>query len=149
MGTIAPVLMFITPVSIRKRPPAPTKALMYANPATGYIEIIRDRRFGRSQNASSPDHVISMFFFWFGLVFLTSAECDRRCHLDTAIRAKHLAKATSSTTAPQIEAAALARETSLQVILGLSDIGFEVRGPAWASSAQDVANPRYCRSSVA
>lgn len=70
MGTIAPVLMFATPVFFSHESLSPSmRLLMYANIMTGFIEIIRDLVvFGRIPNGLvvAWTMFISMFFFWFG-----------------------------------------------------------------------------------
>ena len=73
MMTIAPVLMFATPVFWSHESLSPDmKLLMYANILTGYIEIIRDIVvLGRVPGAwvTAWTAFISMFFFWFGYWF--------------------------------------------------------------------------------
>lgn len=73
MMTIAPVLMFATPIFFSHESLSPEwKLLMYANVLTGFIEIIRDLVvFGQI-----PDGLViawtmflSLFFFWFGYWF--------------------------------------------------------------------------------
>lgn len=70
MMTIAPVLMFITPVFYSHETLSPeAKLLMYANIMTGYIEIIRDIVvFGRIPNSLVTlwTTFISFFSFYFG-----------------------------------------------------------------------------------
>jgi lipopolysaccharide transport system permease protein len=73
MMTIAPVLMFATPVFWSHESLSPDmKLLMYANVLTGYIEIIRDLVvFGQVPNGWVVlwTTFISMFFFWMGYWF--------------------------------------------------------------------------------
>jgi len=73
MGTIAPVLMFATPVFYSHETLSPNmKLLMYANVLTGFIEIIRDLVvFGKVSDGLviAWTMFISMFFFWFGYWF--------------------------------------------------------------------------------
>lgn len=73
MMTIAPVLMFATPVFFSHETLSPNvKLLMYANVLTGFIEIIRDLVvFGQVPDIRviAWTLFISMFFFWFGYWF--------------------------------------------------------------------------------
>ena len=73
MMTIAPVLMFATPVFWSHETLSPDmKLLMYANVLTGYIEVIRDIVvFGKVPDAwvAAWTLFVSMFFFWFGYWF--------------------------------------------------------------------------------
>ena len=73
MMTIAPVLMFATPVFYSHETLPPEARLwMYANVLTGFIEIIRDLVvFGKIPNGLviAWTMFISMFFFWFGYWF--------------------------------------------------------------------------------
>ena len=73
MMTIAPVLMFATPVFWSHESLSPDmKLLMYANVLTGYIEVIRDIVvIGKVPDAwvVAWTLFISMFFFWFGYWF--------------------------------------------------------------------------------
>ena len=73
MMTIAPVLMFATPVFWSHETLSPDmKLLMYANVLTGYIEIIRDIVvFGVVPNGwvIAWTAFISMAFFWLGYWF--------------------------------------------------------------------------------
>jgi lipopolysaccharide transport system permease protein len=73
MMTIAPVLMFATPVFFSHETLSPNmKLLMYANILTGFIEIIRDIVvFGQIPNGLviAWTLFISLFFFWFGYWF--------------------------------------------------------------------------------
>ncbi len=73
MMTIAPVLMFATPVFWSHDTLSPDmKLLMYANVLTGYIEIIRDIVvFGEVPNGwvIAWTAFISMAFFWLGYWF--------------------------------------------------------------------------------
>jgi homopolymeric O-antigen transport system permease protein len=73
MMTIAPVLMFATPVFYSHETLSPdAKLWMYANVLTGFIEIIRDLVvFGKIPNGLviAWTLFISMFFFWFGYWF--------------------------------------------------------------------------------
>lgn len=73
MMTIAPILMFITPVFYSHETLGPeAKLLMYANIMTGYIEIIRDLVvFGRIPNSLVVlwTTFISLFSFYFGYWF--------------------------------------------------------------------------------
>lgn len=73
MMTIAPVLMFATPVFWSHDTLSPDmKLLMYANVLTGYIEIIRDIVvFGQVPNGwvIAWTAFISMAFFWLGYWF--------------------------------------------------------------------------------
>lgn len=73
MMTIAPVLMFATPVFWSHDTLSPTmKILIYANVLTGYIEIIRSIVvFGEIPNfwVIVWTGFISMFFFWLGYWF--------------------------------------------------------------------------------
>jgi lipopolysaccharide transport system permease protein len=73
MMTIAPVLMFATPVFFSHETLSPKwHLLMYANVLTGFIEIIRDLVvFGRIPNGLviAWTTFISMVFFWFGYWF--------------------------------------------------------------------------------
>lgn len=73
MMTIAPVLMFATPVFWSHDTLSPDmKLLMYANVLTGYIEIIRDIVvFGEVPNGwvVAWTTFISMAFFWLGYWF--------------------------------------------------------------------------------
>ena len=73
MMTIAPVLMFATPVFFSHETLGPTwYLLMYANVLTGFIETIRDLVvFGRipAGLVIAWTMFISMFFFWFGYWF--------------------------------------------------------------------------------
>ena len=73
MMTIAPVLMFATPVFWSHETLSPDmRLLMYANILTGYIEIIRDIVVeGKIPNGwvVAWTTFISMFFFWLGYWF--------------------------------------------------------------------------------
>ena len=73
MMTIAPVLMFATPVFFSHETLSPNmKLLMYANVLTGFIEIIRDLVvFGKIPNmvVVAWTVFVSMFAFWFGYWF--------------------------------------------------------------------------------
>ena len=73
MMTIAPVLMFATPVFFSHETLSPNwKLLMYVNVLTGYIEIIRDLVvFGKIPNGLVIlwTMFVSMFSFWFGYWF--------------------------------------------------------------------------------
>lgn len=73
MMTIAPVLMFATPVFFSHETLSPTvKLLMYGNILTGFIEIIRDLVvFGKIPNplVVAWTLFISMLAFWFGYWF--------------------------------------------------------------------------------
>ena len=73
MMTIAPVLMFATPVFFSHETLSPDmKLLMYLNVLTGFIEIIRDLVvFGKLPYYGVVlwQIFISMFFFWFGYWF--------------------------------------------------------------------------------
>ena len=73
MMTIAPVLMFATPVFWSHDTLSPTmKVLIYANVLTGYIEIIRYIVvFGEFPNVwvIAWTGFVSMFFFWLGYWF--------------------------------------------------------------------------------
>lgn len=73
MMTIAPVLMFATPVFWSHETLSPDmRLLMYANILTGYIEIIRDIVVeGKIPNGwvVAWTAFISMFFFWLGYWF--------------------------------------------------------------------------------
>ena len=73
MMTLAPVLMFATPVFWSHETLSPNmKLLMYANVMTGYIEVIRDIVvFGQVPNpwVAAWTAFVSMFFFWFGYWF--------------------------------------------------------------------------------
>ena len=73
MMTIAPVLMFATPVFFSHETLGPTwYLLMYANILTGFIETIRDLVvFGRIPNGLviAWTMFVSLFFFWFGYWF--------------------------------------------------------------------------------
>jgi homopolymeric O-antigen transport system permease protein len=73
MMTIAPVLMFATPVFFSHETLGPTwYLLMYANILTGFIETIRDLVvFGRipAGLVIAWTMFVSMFFFWFGYWF--------------------------------------------------------------------------------
>ena len=73
MMTIAPVLMFATPVFFSHETLSPTaKLLMYANILTGFIEIIRDLVvFGQIPDVRviAWTLFVSLFFFWFGYWF--------------------------------------------------------------------------------
>ncbi len=73
MMTLAPVLMFATPVFWSHETLSPTmKLLMYANVMTGYIEVIRDIVvFGKVPDpwVAAWTTFVSLFFFWFGYWF--------------------------------------------------------------------------------
>lgn len=73
MMTIAPVLMFATPVFFSHETLSPTwKLVMYANVLTGFIEIIRDLVvFGQFPKplVAAWTMFVSAFFFWFGYWF--------------------------------------------------------------------------------
>jgi len=73
MMTIAPVLMFATPVFWSHETLSPdAKLWMYANVLTGFIEIIRDLVvFGNipDMRVVAWTLFISFFFFWFGYWF--------------------------------------------------------------------------------
>ncbi len=73
MMTIAPVLMFATPVFFSHETLSPNvKLLMYGNILTGFIEIIRDLVvFGKIPNlfVVAWTLFVSMFAFWFGYWF--------------------------------------------------------------------------------
>jgi lipopolysaccharide transport system permease protein len=73
MMTIAPVLMFATPVFYSHETLSPdARFWMYANVLTGFIEIIRDLVvFGKIPNGLviAWTMFISLFFFWFGYWF--------------------------------------------------------------------------------
>jgi lipopolysaccharide transport system permease protein len=73
MMTIAPVLMFATPVFYSHDTLSPdARFWMYANVLTGFIEIIRDLVvFGKIPNGLviAWTLFISLFFFWFGYWF--------------------------------------------------------------------------------
>jgi lipopolysaccharide transport system permease protein len=73
MMTIAPVLMFATPVFFSHETLSPNvKLLMYANVLTGFIEIIRDLVvFGEIPDVRviAWTMFVSLFFFWFGYWF--------------------------------------------------------------------------------
>lgn len=73
MMTIAPVLMFATPVFFSHETLSPNiKLLMYANVLTGFIEIIRDLVvFGKIPNmlVVAWTVFVSMTAFWFGYWF--------------------------------------------------------------------------------
>jgi lipopolysaccharide transport system permease protein len=73
MMTVAPVLMFATPVFFSHETLSPNmKLLMYANILTGFIEIIRDIVvFGQIPNGLVVGWTLfmSLFFFWFGYWF--------------------------------------------------------------------------------
>jgi lipopolysaccharide transport system permease protein len=73
MMTIAPVLMFATPVFFSHETLGPTwYLLMYANILTGFIETIRDLVvFGKIPNGLviAWTLFVSLFFFWFGYWF--------------------------------------------------------------------------------
>ncbi len=73
MMTIAPVLMFATPVFFSHETLSPDiRLLMYLNVLTGFIEIIRDLVvFGKIPNGLviAWTMFVSMFSFWFGYWF--------------------------------------------------------------------------------
>lgn len=73
MMTIAPVLMFATPVFFSHETLSPNiKLLMYANILTGFIEIMRDLVvFGKLPNVLVVAWTVfvSLFMFWFGYWF--------------------------------------------------------------------------------
>ncbi len=73
MMTITPVLMFATPVFFSHETLSPgVKLLMYANPLTGFIEIVRDIVvFGHLPKlvVSAWTLLLSASMFWFGYWF--------------------------------------------------------------------------------
>jgi lipopolysaccharide transport system permease protein len=75
MMTIAPLLMFVSPVFFAPEALTPTtRLLLYANPLTGFIEIVRDLVvFGSlpSLVVCSWTATCSAVAFWFGFWFFT------------------------------------------------------------------------------